>query len=382
MCGRRRRDGVDGVGGRRAVDAGDDQCRPCPRQVRHRSARAIGDEVDAVEHAGIGAERLRVVAQALPRLIAVEAVDARDPVVVAQRIQQPHQRGQRIGGSAAEHARVHRAGQRVHPHVDVGGAAQRGHQRRPAHRDVAHVGDEDDVGGEQLRPRASQVLQAGGAALLGALHHDPDARQLDARRRVVVKLLQRPQGPQSRQMHDHVALAVRGAAAVPAAVALVERPGIGGPGGNVPRRLDVVVGIEENRRAALRGGDVPGQRDGTVDRDMRIEVDAGLREQLGHAGRGVAAGVLRVLFPVHRREGDEVRQFLLDGGAVRRDLLADRGDQVGGDAGGGVPGVRGVLGVLGLLRGVAHGRQHRRGPGCGAGRHILHSPGSSARNRG
>ena len=56
------------------------------------------------------------------------------------------------------------------------------------------------------------------------------------------------------QVHDDVALAVGGAAPVPAPVPLGQRERWGPPGLLVQRRLDVVVGVEQHGRSAEVGG--------------------------------------------------------------------------------------------------------------------------------
>ncbi len=86
-------------------------------------------------------------------------------------------------------------------------------------------------------------LQAAGALLLRALHD-----QLQADRQVVAE------GPQRGEVHDDVALAVGGAAPVPAAVALGQLEGGAQPLVLGQRRLDVVVRVEQDGRGAGRAG--------------------------------------------------------------------------------------------------------------------------------
>ena len=113
--------------------------------------------------------------------------------------------------------------------------------------DVAGVRDDDDVGGEELGLRGDEPLQAAGRHLLRALAHDD--QRTPARRRRVAQRAERG------EVHDEVALAVRRPPRVPAAVPLGERPRVAGPRVLVPRRLDVVVRVEQNRwRAGRTGG--------------------------------------------------------------------------------------------------------------------------------
>ena len=132
--------------------------------------------------------------------------------VVVQRREQPAQPGQRVGDGAAEHARVHRM--REHPHLDgeVDQPAQARGERRDVHGGVGRVGDDDDVGAEQVDVLGEQRGQGRRADLLLALDE-----QHDADRRPTVE------GPQHREVHQHAGLVVGGAASVEAAVALGRR---------------------------------------------------------------------------------------------------------------------------------------------------------------
>ena len=117
---------------------------------------------------------------------------------------------------------------------------------RDADGGVAGVADQDRVGAQQVGVLRDEVLEPAGALLLRALDD-----QLEVDRHVVAERAQRG------QVHDDVALAVGGAAAVPAAVDLGQLERRGPPGVLVERRLHVVVGVEQHGRG-VRVGARPG----------------------------------------------------------------------------------------------------------------------------
>ena len=178
-----------------------------------------------------------------PGLGRVEPADGRVAPLVAQRRQHVDERGQRVRGGPAEHARVHRAGQgrdlddhswpvRAAMVVTVGTptAALPVSQTR-----IASARSRSALARDEL-------LQAAGALLLGALDDE-----LQATGNVVAERAQRG------QVHHDVALAVGRPAPVPPAVPLGQLERRRPPGPLVQRRLHVVVGVEQDRRRALAG---------------------------------------------------------------------------------------------------------------------------------
>ena len=218
---------------------------------------------------------------------------------VAQRGQHRDQRGQRVRSRAAVHPRVSRAGHRPHRHQHRTRAAQAGRDGGSAELDVAGVGDEHHVGREQVRLRADQPTETALRHLFRALAHHADADRPRFRKRA-----------QGGEQHDEVALAVGGAAAVEAAVALGQLPGRRAPVRPVAGRLHVVVGVEQHRRRALRPGRVPDDRvAAVVGGHTAYAGHAGVREQRGHGIGGGGAGLL-VRAIGHRRHRDQTRQVV------------------------------------------------------------------------
>jgi hypothetical protein len=106
---------------------------------------------------------------------------------------------------------VHEGLERAHRHRDVRYAAQRRGEGGDARGEVAGVGDDDRVGVQQVGAAGNEGLQAAGALFLRPL-----GDELDPDRKLAL------QGAQGGQVHHDVALAVGGAAPVPASVALGE----------------------------------------------------------------------------------------------------------------------------------------------------------------
>jgi hypothetical protein len=318
-AGRHRRRGTDDG---RAVDAEDGDGRPGPQPVRD-GARA--GERDAVQDPRVAAELLLVVPGALPGAVGRQAVDAGGAGVrIAQRGQQLDQRGEGVGRRSAEHAGVDLTCQGAHGDDDVDHAAQRGGGGAQADGRVAGVADQQGVRGELLGVLGDVPLQAAGALLLRALGDEPQADgDVTA------------QCAQCGQVHHDVALAVRGAAAVPAAVALGEGERRGGPGVVVQRRLDVVVAVQQDGGGAGRGRAVADHRVAAVRGAGQADVlEAGVGDRVGDPPGRPAALLRRVLPGVgHRRDGDEFGQVALgarhEGGHAGREVVV-RGAGVGG----------------------------------------------------
>src|SRR5699024_9330709 len=142
----------------------------------------------------------------------------------------------RVGGGPAVLAGVQGRLQGVHRDRHLGTAAEHGRQGGYADGGVAGVGDEDGVGAEEFGFGGEQCLEPLAAAFLGSLHQDDQAE---------VRAAGGLDGAQGGQMHGQVALAVGGAAAVPAPVALGQGERVGGPPGGVAGGDDVVVGVEQ-----------------------------------------------------------------------------------------------------------------------------------------
>ena len=157
---------------------------------------------------------------------------------VAQRGQHRDQRGQRVGGGAAEHAGVHLGGERLDRDDDVDHAAQadgRGRVARPRRCRCRRPGSRRRAAGRRCsgtnasRPPVPCSSEPSTTSFRLTGTSSPSARS-------------------AVEVHDDVALAVGGAAAVPAAVDLGQLERRGAPGVVVERRLHVVVGVEQHRR--------------------------------------------------------------------------------------------------------------------------------------
>ena len=105
-----------------------------------------------------------------------------EPSSLVERRQHLAQRHRRIGHRPAPHARVQRLLERAHLDVDGDQAAQRGGDRRQAGLEVAGVGEDDGVGGEERLVRAQELGQVVGADLLFALDDDLDVERQRAGR--------------------------------------------------------------------------------------------------------------------------------------------------------------------------------------------------------
>jgi len=190
--------------------------------------------------------------------------------------------------------------ERVHLHNDVHHAAQGHRDGRLAHGRVPPVTDQEGIGAQQVGMPRHELRQGAGGFLR------PFYDQLQVDRYLVTE------GTQRRQVHENVALAVSGTAAVPAPVHLGQLERRGPPGGLIQRRLDVVVGVEQHgRRVRVRGR--PGPEHGlTSVRHLREpgigEPDAG--EGVPHPPCRAGAFFRRELARVgHRGDGHQFRQF-------------------------------------------------------------------------
>ena len=163
-------------------------------------------------------------------------------VGVVQRGDGAHQRRDRVGHGAAEHAAVDAVVEGADGQHDADHPPQGRREGRLPHRPVGRVGQHDGVGAQLLAVPLEDRRQAVGADLLLALDEDRDAdRQLAAVR------------AQGRDVGHDPGLVVGDATGVDPAVPLgrLERRGV--PVGGVAGRLDVVVGVEQDRRRAGSG---------------------------------------------------------------------------------------------------------------------------------
>lgn len=298
-----RRDGRGGTDDGRAVDAEDRDRRTGPEAVGH----AVGaGEPDLVEDAGVGAELLLVVADSVPDTPAVQAVDAGGTGLgIAQGRERLDERGEGVGGGAAEHAGVDLALEGLHGDDDVRQPAQGDGRGTGADAGVARVADQECVGAELLGVPGDVLFEAPRALLLGTLGDEPDPDGEAV-----------AEGAQGGEVHDDVALAVGCAAAVPAAVALGQPEGRGTPGGVVERGLYVVMAVEEHGRRSGRRRAVAEYRLAAV-RGLHetYVLEAGVGEGVRDPPGGPAALLGRVLAGVgDGGDGDEFRQVVVGTG--------------------------------------------------------------------
>ena len=163
-------------------------------------------------------------------------------VIVVQAGQQAHQNRQRVGHHAAPHPRVQAVVERGDLDHAVRESAKRHGQRRDVGAPVVRVGDDDDVGGQQVAVRGQQPRQRRRARLLLPLDED---RHADRRVAVV--------GPERSQMRCDAGFVVSGAPSVESSVALgrLERRRL--PVRAVPFGLHVVVCVQATPSALLAG---------------------------------------------------------------------------------------------------------------------------------
>ena len=109
-------------------------------------------------------------------------------------------------------------------------------------------------------------------------------------------------------MHDDVALAVCGTSAVPAAIALREGPGVGGPFLDIAGRLHIEVGVQEDRRVALGGFLEADDGFGAIGRDVRFDGDADGAELLEAPSSCTGVVLFESWGGVDGFEGDELLQ--------------------------------------------------------------------------
>ena len=307
--------GVDGLSHRGRGKAGHGNGRAGPHHVCHRGSalRVFGaHDFGALEQLRIAAEGLGRVFLALPVGAGIHAIDGGAAVFIRERIQRAHQRLHRIRGRAAELAGVHGRGQGIDLDLNLRAAAQGGGQGGLAHRGVAGIRNEDGIGSEKLRAILDELGQALTAALFRALDE-----VLEVHLGAAIGL----QCTQGRQVHGHIALAVRCAAAVPAGGALGigalgQGEGIGLPGRAVSCGHDVVVRVEQYGLGAFfalalaqNGGGAIGGLDG-------FYRCPGFFQRGLHPLAGALGLVFQARLIVHGIESHELAELAEDGVAV------------------------------------------------------------------
>ena len=224
------------------------------------------------------------------------------------------ERRHRVGDRAPVLAAVHRMveGPDFDEHRDD--AAERDGERGLPGPPVAAVGQDHCVGGEQIAVLGQELGEVLGARLLLALD---EGRHADGR----------PSVPSADRalVHGDAGLVVAGASAEETAVALDGLVGRRGPELERPFRLDVVMGVEQDRRRPVGRGN-PSEHGGV--RPFHLQ-DLGLHacgvEELARGTRRLA-DVRRVeLEEAHRGDADELLEVRADRRHEVRDALLDRG---------------------------------------------------------
>ena len=295
------------------VDGHDGQRRPGPQHVGH---GAVTEQRHPVQQSGVAAELIRRIGLSRPRPARGQAVDGEVPAFVPQAREHDHERRQAVGSGTPEDPAVHLRPECLHGDDRIDDSAQAHRDAGASDRCVAGVGDQDDVGAQEISVLGNELLQPTRALLLGALD---DHLEVDGH--VVAE------GAQRGEVRHDVALAVGGAPAVPAAVDGREAKRRCAPGVVVQRGLHVVVGVQQHGRGVPVGARPrPDHRTAPVghldEPDVR-EADAG--EVLGHPIRGALALLRRELARVgDRAEGDEFGELL----AGPRHVVGDPDAQV------------------------------------------------------
>ena len=249
----------------------------------------------------------------LARLPLREADDRDVALLVVQRREQTRHRRERVGERAAELSRVHRLVEHAHLDDARHDPAQRRGERGLALPPIAAVGHNDGIACE-VRPLLLEVrAQVLGARFLLALdeHRDAD-RRLAA------------EGAERRDVRDDTGLVVRAAAPVEPTVLERRRERLRRPLAVRPRRLHVVMRVEEGGRLARRRLHVADDR-GMSGAAEDLRLGAYLAQQLGdRVGR--AAERLRVeVARAHRGDRDEPLEI----GAYLRDRAVDARAEIG-----------------------------------------------------
>jgi len=150
------RDGGGHARDRRRVDGEDVRHRARPQEV---GDLAPAHDIHTLEDAGIGAKARQRVCRAVPTGARVQTVDGRLAIGVAEGREDMDQRSQSIGGRPAERAGVDGRLQRADGDQHAAGAAQARRHGGDAELDVARVGHDDHLGGEESRVTAHEGLE-------------------------------------------------------------------------------------------------------------------------------------------------------------------------------------------------------------------------------
>ena len=272
-------------------------------------------QLNTVENSGVGTEvGLRVVGEVGVGLGPADQSGHGDVtgVIVAGGDQSAHGGGG-IQHGAAVHAGVKRVVEHVETDVNLDDAAQRGGQGRDADLPVGGVGHDDDVGGQAVAVSGQEVLERGAAHLLLTLDEDRHgAGQLTV-----------GQGGQDAQgvgVGDDTGLVVSGSASEQPLPTPLGGEGVGlVPAGRVADGLNVVVGVEQDVRAALGAGLV-GQDGGPTGGAVRgghredLGIQTAVAQERGHGLGGALDLGLVVAGGGDRGNRDQVRQVGDDGG--------------------------------------------------------------------
>ena len=288
-----------------------------PRTVTAGRAQSMSDTLpspssaDAVEHAGVAPELLGRVGLAGPGLGVVQARDRGVALLVAQRW--PASRSAPRVRRARRRRTCRSAARTRAPRTVTTTLIMPRRLTVAAGRPTAAL----PVSQTRIASARSRSASLGHEGLepAGALLLRPLDDELEVHGNVVA------QGPQRREVHDDVALAVGGAAAVPAPVDLGQLERRCAPGVLVERWLHVVVGVQQHRRGVGVGA-WPRPDDGLAAVRGLDEVGVGeaeLGELVEHPLGGLVALLRRVLPGVgHRREWRRARRAPPGPGASAR----------------------------------------------------------------
>ena len=235
-------------------------------------------------------------------------------MLVEKAVQDADQRHQGVRRGATIGARVSHPLERAHGDVAGGDAAQRGRQLRLPGLHVAAVVDDEGVAADQAGVGGDERLQIAPRLLLSLHQHlDPD-------RRLTAEEAQRGGDD------HHAGLVVGGTAAIHAPIANLRLEGVHVPPLLQGRGLDVIVGVEQDRRRArgrrdlgVDGGIAPGhvEQPGTGDAVALEQIDDRLRCLDDGFGGKTGEGAGR-----NADQGGEVFSH------VRHDPLGERADGI------------------------------------------------------
>ena len=301
---------VDRVAHRRRVDRQHRDRRLHPHTV---GEATLSDELHTAPRAGLLSQLILGEVELLG-LAAHDAFDRDVAFLVVQRREQVSEGRQGVGEGAAELARVHGLVEDAKLHHARDHATQRRGEGRLAQSPVAAVGDDDGIAGEPLAlllEIRTQILRAGLFLALDE-HRDPHrGRPLEDAERGDVR--------------DHAGLVVGAATAVQTAVAHRRGEGRRAPLALRPRRLHVVVRVEEDGRSAGRRLHVADHSRVPVLGAEDLHLGADTAKHLGDRVGGCAERLRRPVHRAHRRDRDQRLEIRPDLGHRRVDAGLERG---------------------------------------------------------